>query len=157
MPDSIPKPETRIAAHPLHSAQAALILASPADARAGRMDLLIGPAALASRHWPQGLKSPLQLERAIDDVETAIEALGWTYQRRGTLAVDAQLAKLLPALSLEPGLSISREALEHEFSRLVRDIHAAGPQGPVINASGAAVLLILREVMHHLGFDALSA
>ena len=38
------------------------------------VSLPVSPSVLADRHWPHGLPGALQMERAIDDVESAIIA-----------------------------------------------------------------------------------
>jgi hypothetical protein len=120
--------------------------------------LPVGPKALADRHWPRGLLGALQLERAIDDVETAIMQAGLKHAERGVLLATASVRQLLPDLP-GPGSSLSRDEVEARFTRLVASCLAAGRDGagPEMFGESAATLLLLREVMHHLGFAALAA
>lgn len=116
--------------------------------------LAVSPHAIAQRQWPQGRPGPLQLEQAIDDVENAIEKAGLLHADRGLLRVDAGLSALLQPVLQGPA-TFGRDAVEAAFSRLVA---ASGPAGHAGAASGdsAAALLLVRELMHHLGFQALA-
>lgn len=120
--------------------------------------LAVGPRGLADdvlRHDPP---TPAELERAIDLVEDALT--GW--RRLGADAsrlVTAHASLLaLPGLGA-PGVGLDRDAVERLFQRLASrtlgtPIAAAElPRGLDI----AAALIILRECMHHLGFDRVSA
>jgi len=124
------------------------------DAEHAPVTLQISPHAIATRHWPQGRPGPLQLERAIDDVENAIEQAGLTHGDRGVLRGSEDLGALLHPALYPAGIT-SREAVEAAFSRLVAA--ASGGAGHQAEASGesAAALLMVRELMHHLGFQAL--
>ena len=53
--------------------------------------LAVSPRILADRHWPRGLPGALQLERAIDDVESAIEQAGLAHADRGVLLAASGL------------------------------------------------------------------
>lgn len=119
--------------------------------------LALGPDVLAGRHWQQNLPNPLQLERAIDDVEGAIEQSGVVYARRDRLRIAGLFRDLVPQL-LSPGAELSRDEIEAEFSKLVSAAHRGPGSGAEVALPGehAAALLILRELMHHLGFQSLT-
>ena len=121
----------------------------------GPVALLVSPRTLAARHWPRGQPGPLHLERAIDDVENAMEHAGLRYIERGALSATESLRQLLPhrfSLSTE----FSRDDVEAEFSRLVAASGPAGLESELApNGETVAALLLVREVMHHLGFNVL--
>ncbi len=117
----------------------------------------VSPKALAERHWPRGEPGPLQLERAIDDIEIAIMQAGLRHAERGLLLASESVQRLLPEL-LRHGTPMSRDDVEARFNRWaapalpsVRGDAALEPAG-----ESAAALVLLREVMHHLGFSALA-
>jgi hypothetical protein len=118
--------------------------------------LRVSPRSLVARHWPGGQPSPLQLERAIDEVENAFEQAGLSHADRGVLYATASLRHVLPQ-RFNASAQFSREDVEAEFSRLVAASSAAGlDAGLAATGEAAAALLLLRELMHHLGFAALS-
>ncbi|PXW97415.1 hypothetical protein C7444_10416 [Sphaerotilus hippei] len=125
----------------------------------GRTTILpLGPEVLADRHWPQRPPSPLQLERAIDEVETAIEQSGLVHAPRDRLRLAGPWSELMPQRLRHDG-DIRRDEIESEFSKLVSAAHR-GPGEPVEathQGVHAAALLMLRELMHHLGFQWLTA
>lgn len=115
--------------------------------------LRVGPHALAARHWPSGRPSPVALERAIDDVENAIEQAGLHHAHRGALDATASLIQALPP-RFRSSPELSRDEVEAEFSRLVAASEGAGlDASSAPRGEAAAALLLLREVMHHLGFQ----
>lgn len=108
-------------------------------------------------------QSPLRegpLELAIAQVEDLIMPMLRTLPRAATLEVlGTELASVMGLLA--PGAgggtgAVRIEAVEHLFNQLAD--HAAGSavawRHPVPAASVALGLLVLREVMHHGGFDA---
>lgn len=120
------------------------------------VSLAVSPRILAARHWPRSLPGPLQLERAIDDVESAIEQAGLAHADRGVLLATDSVQHLLPDL-LEHGTLCSRDDMEDAFTRWVglSYIVGRGGAGLALYGQSAAALLLLREVMHHLGFSAI--
>lgn len=116
--------------------------------------LRVGARGLAEdvlRHDPP---TPAELERAIDVVEDALTAS--RLQHRGDLGELVTADALLLALpGLDEGAALTRDAVEALFQRL-----ASRSLGTPVAAAElrhgrdiAADLLILRECMHHLGFD----
>jgi hypothetical protein len=116
--------------------------------------LRVSPTTLADRHWPSGLPSPLQLERAIDDVEVAIEQTRLSYAERGALLATDSLRRQLPQWT--GTTRFGKDDVEVMFSRLVASSSSRLSMAANTEFSGesAAALLLLREVMHHLGFSA---
>ena len=119
--------------------------------------LPVSPKALADRHWPRCHPGSLQLERAIDDVEIAIMQAGLRHAERGVLLTTASLRQLLPDLPRH-GTQVARDDIEARFTRLAASAFAAerGGAGPGASGESTAALVLLREVMHHLGFSALA-
>ena len=120
-------------------------------------ELAVSPKVLADRYWPRSHPGSLQLERAIDDVEVAIMQAGPRHAERGVLLATESLWKLLPGL-LRQGADLTRDDVEARFTRLAASALAAdrGVAGPETAGESAAALLLLREVMHHLGFSSLA-
>ena len=82
---------------------------------------------------------------------------GLRHAERGVLLATESLRHLLPDL-LRLGTHLTRDDVEARFTRLagsaLTDGH--GSAGPEMFGESAAALLLLREVMHHLGFGALA-
>jgi exopolyphosphatase/pppGpp-phosphohydrolase len=116
--------------------------------------LQVGTQALAEtvlRHDPP---TPAELEHAIDVVEDALSGLHLAPTDGECLVTADALLLALPGLGAHGG-SLTRDAVEQLFQRL-----ASRALGMPMSASElppgretAAALLILRECMHHLGFD----
>lgn len=103
------------------------------------------------RHTPP---TGVELERAIDAIEDALMATRLGHTGRGALATSSAWLRFLPGLSSD-GAVLSLDQVESLFQRL-----AAAASGPSTvlgslpaDRETAAALLILRETMHHLGFD----
>jgi hypothetical protein len=116
--------------------------------------LRVSPTTLAERHWPDGQPGPLQLERAIDDVEMAIEQTRLPSADRGRLLATDSLLRQLPPLG--EATHVGKDDVEVMFSRLVASSSRppSMTSAPELSGESAAALLLLREVMHHLGFSA---
>jgi hypothetical protein len=127
------------------------------DGRHGPATIATSPHDLAARHWPDGRPRPLQLEQAIDDVENAIEQSRLRHEPRGMLIVGASLLAMLPQ-RFHSAARFGRDDVEAEFSRLVSAASAAnGGAGLAVSGEAAAAVLMLRELMHHLGFQSFTA
>lgn len=116
------------------------------------VSLALGPAALAAAHWPQGRPTPLQIEQAIDAVEDAIEGADLHHAERGILCwmadADADGEGPWPDL-FGTRQTLTRDDVEAHFTRMAAQTHT-------VRGEHAAALLMLRELMHHLGFQVLS-
>lgn len=95
-----------------------------------------------------------ELERAIDVVEGALAASRLARADRGALAIADGMLQRLPGL-FASATSIPREAVEAQFQRLAsRSLGTLVAETDLPSGrDAAAALLILRECMHHLGFD----
>lgn len=115
------------------------------------------PGQLSLRHEPP---TPLELENAIAVIEDAVMPLAKRLQLPSQL-VGAGPA--LEAIAAAAGKSQGdvRIALD-EVERLFQQLAAVSEGRPVASggvpsgAAFAATLLILREFMHHLGFEAIT-
>lgn len=102
--------------------------------------------------------TPSELERAIDLIEDALLATRLSKAPRGTLVTSDDALCTLPGLGTAPA-ALSIDAVEVLFQRL-----ASRSLGTPVSAAelpepleSAAALLVLRECMHHLGFDRIEA
>lgn len=126
----------------------------------GRSSLPVGTAVL----WPASPVGPsaIAIENAIQVVEDQIEGLLPRAPKGGRLLVSADtLAPLLRGGAIA-GLvqgTIALSQIEREYQLLAaRAVGAPSARGSGFDdPAGDALVLILREVMHHLGFDALHA
>jgi len=116
-----------------------------------------GPGWLA---FGNDTPTPLALEHAIAEVEDAIMPLARHLPRPSTLvgvggAVRTVVQAATPRAS---GVDLSIQDLEALFEQMaaVSQGRPSASSGVPAGAPFAATLLILRETMHHLGFDALS-
>ena len=123
-----------------------------------RVTLPVGAQALAQACFRHDPPSPAELEHAIDAVEDALAAAGLMHAERGGLATSDALLRSLPGLGSD-GASLSRDEVEALFQRLASASlgHPAAAAGLPRGGVPAASLLLLRELMHHLGFDAITA
>jgi len=102
--------------------------------------------------------TPIELERAIDVVEGAIMEARIAYANRGVLETCSAELRKIPGLNSN-GATLRRDDIEEMFNRLAAAAHgqrsALGdiPPDPEV----AAALIILRECMHHLGFEKIRA
>lgn len=103
------------------------------------------------RHDPP---TPAELERAIDVVEDALTGSRLAQGVRGELIIADSAWLVLPGLDGE-GTSLSRDEVEFLFQGVAA--RALGmPASEARSAHGrelAAAVVIVRECMHHLGFD----
>lgn len=122
------------------------------DTLQNRVSLGLGPAALAARHWPDGRPRSLAVEHAIDDMEMAIERSPLRHANRDLLTLvcadPAVMSPWIPA-----GAELHRDEVEQAFSAWVATLDRFGAADPSASGSAAAALLMLRELMHHLGFQ----
>lgn len=116
--------------------------------------LPVGPFAIATTLFRHEPPAPGEIERAIDVVEDALTTTGLKQVGRGDLlAIEPLLLDLL-GLRLA-GERCTREAVEAQFQQLASlSLGYPGKQlEPITPPESAAMLLILRECMHHLGYE----
>ena len=120
--------------------------------------LAVGSAAL----WPPSASGPsaLAVENGIQTVEDAIERIAAQVPRGARMVLSARsLAPLQRggAIAALAQGSIGLEDIEREYQWLAaRAVGAPSAHGSGFDdATGDAVLLILRELMHHLGLRSL--
>lgn len=99
--------------------------------------------------------SAVELERGITIIEDALMAAGLSHDSRGELATsDTQLQSIVgPMAGSTPVPLAEVEAL---FRRMAEVSHGslARSSDPAFTRQASAALLILREIMHHLGYSA---
>lgn len=120
-------------------------------------EFALGLQSLAADHLRHVPPTPLELEEAIATVEDAVMPLHRLLPPGATLV--AALPSLIPLLDAGAGATPTLQhditAVERAFDRLAavslgRPLsHDPAMADPAV----AAALLVLREVMHHLGFD----
>lgn len=102
------------------------------------------------RHDPP---SPLELEKAIAAVEDEVARTHAGIAKGTILLTDnSTIREIAVAAGVPPAaeMTLAREAVEHTFQRLAM-------RAPGLPAGGefAAMVLILRELMHHLDFPSI--
>jgi hypothetical protein len=87
----------------------------------------------------------------------AIMRTGSQHAERGVLLATESLQQLMPDL-LRRGKQLTRDDVEARFTRLAASALGTdrGDAGADSFDESAAALLLLREVMHHLGFSTLA-
>lgn len=125
-----------------------------------RMVLPIGASIVAERYFRHDPPTPGEIESAIMVVEDEVTRARELVRNSDLFSVDdgiRQLAWVAGVADAEP-TRLTLEAVEQTFDRL-----AAVSQGSPVASSGlpaggefAATLLILRELMHHLGFSGIT-
>ena len=120
--------------------------------------LQVGPQALVEDVLKHDPPTPAELERAIDLVEDALTGLHLVPADGARLVTADTRLLTLPGLNTN-GASLTRDDVELLFQRLASralGMPAAAAELPQ-SREEAAALLILRECMHHLGFDRVGA
>jgi len=123
--------------------------------------LYLGTQEPGSGPWHNEPPSPLELENAIAFVEDLLVPVAKSLPRGTTLVThDAEARHLVvvarPGQDPAPALSI--EDIERVFDGLVAVSQGrpAASSGLPTQAGFAAYVLILRELMQHLGFDSIT-
>lgn len=125
-----------------------------ADGTAPDVVLAVGVRGIADAYFRHDPPTPLEIERALDAIEDALSATRLRQAARGELLTNDPLLHALPGLQAS-GARLARDEVEALFQRLASaslghpGALAGGPSG----RDAAAALLILRECMHHLGYD----
>jgi exopolyphosphatase/pppGpp-phosphohydrolase len=138
----------------LHLGERHTTLARGTDAG---VTLAIGPQRVAEEFFSHELPTPQELERAIDAVEDEMMRVRSMHAEGGELiTADATLRLFAIAEASVPMLTI--DAVERLFQRLASASlgDPSALRGLPSGREAAAALLILRELMHHLGFSAVT-
>ena len=143
---------TPVASHVLHLSDTQLTLQVTApDGAVQAWQADIGAAALARRCFRRDLPTPLEIEQAIDVVEDVVTR--WPRATQADAVLQCADAGWQPWAALG-GATLSRDVVEDWFQRLASASlgQPMAMQGLPAGAEAAARLLIVRELMHHLGF-----
>lgn len=126
------------------------LLSSPDQ---GEVTIPVGIEHLASDIFLHDPPTPVELERAIDVVEDALMTTGLSHGSRGELATPDPLLHAL--IGGAPGTHATLAEVEARFQRMAAVSLGSQrlPSDPDLTRRAAAALLILRECMHHLGFQ----
>lgn len=116
--------------------------------------VLVGVRALTQQVFRHDPPTPAELEQAIDHVEDALMATGLRPAARGHL-VTGVAALMAPLGVRSSGEIATRNDVEVAFQRLASvALGQPRPTGTApLDREHAAMLLILREFMHHLGYE----
>ena len=123
--------------------------------------LAIGAESTAREHFRHNPPSPLELENAIVTVEDEVTRARALIPAGATLVTSDAAIRQIALLSGVNGsgtLQLSLEAMERCFERLAQLSlgRPASSDNLPSNNPFAATLLILREFMHHLQFEAIT-
>jgi len=123
--------------------------------------LAIGAESTARDHFRHTPPSPLELENAIVTVEDEVTRARRLIPHGATLVTtDAALREiaLLSGVAAGERMALSLDAMERCFERLAQLSLGRPATSDTLPASTpfAATLLILREFMHHLQFEAIT-
>jgi len=124
---------------------------------AATLVLPIGALKTAQMFFRRSPPTPLEMENAIATVEDEVMRLPALLPPRSTLwSVDPSVRDIALMAGVAPGacMVLPLERMEQTFERLaaVAEGRPAVLEGLPDSTAFAAVLLILREFMHHLGF-----
>lgn len=114
----------------------------------------IGPDDLATRWFRHDPPTAIEIEQAIDVVEDALAATGLRHDERGELTI-ADPVLLAPLGVARDGMHLTRDEVEERFERLASAAlgRPDALAGMTLDRAGAAALLLLRECVHHLGYE----
>jgi len=162
MPDDLTRLFVRAGAHLPAGALLTLVQLAPDATRVAqgpvgrppvRHCLAVGSLRLGAGPFAHVPPTPLELERAIALVEETVMPLARLLASPSTLVVQAP--DLAPLAVSSPAGSLSLERIETAFGQLAAraegDPHV--PRNLPTEPAFAGALLILREWMHHLGFE----
>lgn len=136
-------------------------LAQPGANQHTSITLAIGAQKTARAFFKYAIPSPLELETAIATVEDEVTRARPLIPIRSRLYTTGSLARQIAVLSgvtQSAVMLLSVEAVERCFDRLtsVSLGRPAAHEGIPQDAEFVATLLILREFMHHLQFEAVN-
>jgi hypothetical protein len=122
--------------------------------------LNLGTQTLAEHHFHHSPPTPLELENAIVEIEDEIARLRVRFPSDAWLCSTDPMLRTIACLAGLPGsgnASLAQDSMERVFDRLA-SVSLGRPSSQDFlptDTTFAATLLILRELMHHLGFAAM--
>ena len=122
-----------------------------------QITLPIGYQSLANKYFKSGIPTEAGAEYAINDIEDALMSNRSLINKDATLVANN---KLLAETLLKNGLNQevhSRKTIEDLFNNFARIIMGSPNSMLSTELSGEAfaLILILREILHHLDFDSI--
>lgn len=122
--------------------------------------LAIGSSKTAADHFRQDPPAPIELEDAIMVVEDEVTRARDQVAGSELFTMDAAIHRiaLIAGVAEAAEMALSREAVEQTFDRFSGVVlgRPAASEGLPAGGAFAATLLILRELMHHLKFSAIT-
>ena len=144
-------------------AEQTMVLCSHGHQAATPLRLPLGAQTTAQTYFQHTPPTPLELEHAIAAVEDALMRIHPLVNRHSRLvtsnAVIGDIARLAGATVLpNQSVHLTLDGMEQVFQRLsARSLGRHISQDVLPEGAGfAATLLILREFMHHMNFDAIT-
>ncbi|MEZ5650923.1 MAG: hypothetical protein R3E87_10290 [Burkholderiaceae bacterium] len=124
------------------------------DQAASTWRVAVGIEDLVDHVFKHDPPTAVEIERAIDVVEDALSATALRQAARGDLSTDDPVLHALLGMHSD-GERRDRDEVEGLFGRFAAASQArsVASLGSPFDRKAAAVLLILRECMHHLGFE----
>ena len=154
---STPQPRRLISLLQLGSQRCQLVVGD-GEQSALTFELPLGTLNLPERLWRHDPPRPSELEAAIAEVED--ELMRWVPRLPVGTALHGgdPLLRRIAELAGGGSSSLSLDALERLFNRVcaVSEGRPASAEGLPDDQGFVAAVLILRELMHHLSFDALT-
>jgi len=123
---------------------------------ASSVSLELGYQSVAETFFRHDPPTPSELELAIEAIEDALMSARAQKPDKGTLVTSDDIMRLIPGLRPD-GATTTLEEVEARFQQLASvslGLPASRLDMPLGRVSAAA-LLILRECMHHIGFEGL--
>lgn len=134
------------------------VVAGTADAARDHWSLPLGASAIGGQPFRHDPPAPIDLENAIAVVEDALVPLAKAWTRPAALLVSGEsVGPLVTQLSAgQSEAFVTRDAVENLFQMMVAraSLGVAGGGEASSERVSPSTLLILREFLHHLGFDA---
>lgn len=155
---SLPKPRPpRLISLLQLGSQRCQVLVGDGEQAALTLELPLGTLSLPERLWQHEPPRPAELEAAIAEVEDELMRLVSRLPVGTALHGAGPLLRQIVAHA-GGGNTLSLDALERLFNRVcaVSEGRPTATEGLPEGATFAAGVLILREFMHHLSFDALT-
>jgi exopolyphosphatase/pppGpp-phosphohydrolase len=122
--------------------------------------LAVGSAKTAADHFRHGPPAPIEMENAIMVVEDEVTRARDQVAGSELFTMDAAIREiaLIAGVADAAEMALSREAVEQTFDRFSGVVlgRPAASEGLPTGGAFAATLLILRELMHHLKFSAIT-